>query len=532
MATTIKGFIKDYNGNPLLPITRAELVLDKHGMQALHSSEFEAKLPDESTDFPGLPGLITAAEKALIHTLDGNSGSGTISDIYSQIGTLFNIGIKVNDTPLSFYDAQKQATPISFINSDNIAITNVDNTVTLDLVTKNLSKTIESIVNKVEVDEFGRVTNVEGSNTLANITINNGIVSESITDASSDLAIANKSYVDSKFNTANSVASGALKFAGVISNSTKLDEIWNSISTKVNYYYKVGFEGTISANRLYDGEEKSVKLGDTLIVYKEDKVVKFVHIPSGDEPITSITVKDSSNNGIENAIGSVAFSFATPFGVTDKGDGKVEISLPTLSADNEIGVGLLSRTDYDNFKTYSAKSIQYTPTITAQSKDSYKIGDIDFGNNDSRAIYGQNTTYELGLTNGYASGEDLVKDPKLVFTPSSGDASVIQFIGSTGIRIENDNNKVKVTPNITSNDETYIKVSNGSVIGVNLGKVNDNGDIENGLIDYQTTVNYVAQVHQTAAHFTAITNSLFDNETSTTYCYGGDNLISVISVEI
>ena len=130
MATTIKGFIKDYNGNPLLPITRAELVLDKHGMQALHSSEFEAKLPDESTDFPGLPGLITAAEKALIHTLDGNSGSGTISDIYSQIGTLFNIGIKVNDTPLSFYDAQKQATPISFINSDNIAITNVDNTVT------------------------------------------------------------------------------------------------------------------------------------------------------------------------------------------------------------------------------------------------------------------------------------------------------------------------------------------------------------------------------------------------------------------
>lgn len=526
---TIKGFIKDYNGNPLLPITRAELVLDKNGMPAFHSSEFEAKLPDESTSFAGLPGLITAAEKALIHTLDGNSGSGTISEIYSQIGTLFNIGIKVNDNTLSFYDANKQATPISFINSDNIAVTNDANNITIDLVSKNLTKTVESIVNKIEVDEFGRVTNVEGSNTLNNIIINNGTVSESITSDSGDLAIANKSYVDSKFNTANSVASGALKFDGVISDSTKLDEIWNSISTKVNYYYKIGFEGVISADRFHDGEEKSVKLGDTLIVYQNNGT-KFVHIPSGDEPITSITVKDSSNNGIESAIGSVAFNFATPFVVEDKNNGKVEISLPTLSADNEIGVGLLSRTDYENFKTYSAKSIQYTPTITAQSNDSYKIGDIDFGD-DSRAIYGQNTTYTLELTNGYGSG-DLVKNPKLVFIPSSGVASTIQFVGSDGIRIEKDSNTVKVTPNITSNNTTYLTVSNGSVIGVNLGKVNAEGIIENGLIDYQTTVNYVAEVHQTAAHFTAITNSLTGTETSTTYCYGGENLISAISVEL
>ena len=526
---TIKGFIKDYNGNPLLPITRAELVLDKNGMPALHSSEFEAKLPDESIGFAGLPGLITAAEKALIHTLDGNSGSGTISEIYSQIGTLFNIGIKVNDTTLSFYNADKEATPISFINGNNIAVTNDGNTITLDLVSKNLSKTIESVVNKVEVDEFGRVTNVEGSNTLNNIIINNGTVSESITSDSGDLAIANKSYVDSKFNTANSVASGALKFDGVISNSTKLDEIWNSISTKVNYYYKIGFEGVISADRFHDGEEKSVKLGDTLIVYQNNGT-KFVHIPSGDEPITSITVKDSSNNGIANTVGSVEFNFATPFVVEDKNNGKVEISLPTLSSDNEIGIGLLSRTDYENFKTYSAKSIQYTPTITAQSDDSYKIGDIDFGD-DSRAIYGQNTTYELGLTNGYGSGEDLVKDPKLVFTPSSGDAKVIQFIGSDGIRIEKNESNIKFTPNITTNNSNYITVTNGSVIGVNLGKVGENG-IENGLIDYQTTVNYVTTVHQTAAHFTTITNSLNGQETSDTYCYGGTNLVNIITIEI
>jgi hypothetical protein len=36
MATN-KGFIRDYDGNKLLPITRGELVLDKDGKIALNS---------------------------------------------------------------------------------------------------------------------------------------------------------------------------------------------------------------------------------------------------------------------------------------------------------------------------------------------------------------------------------------------------------------------------------------------------------------------------------------------------------------
>lgn len=529
--TTIKGFIKDYNGNPLLPITRAELVLDKNGMPALHSAEFEAQLPDASTNFVGLPGLITAAEKALIHTLDGNSGSGTISEIYNQLNRLFAVGIKVNDTTLSFYDTTKQATPISFINSDNIAVTSKDNTITIDLVPKNYENTVEQIVNKIEVDRFGRVTNVDGSNTLTGIVISNGTVAKSITSNSADLAIANKSYVDDKFATANSVALGALKFDGVILTSTKLEEIWNSKDAKVNYYYKIGFDGAISAEKFHDNAAKSVKLGDTLIVYKQGEVVRFVHIPSGDEPTTSITVKDSSNQGIENVIGSVVFNFAAPFEIADKNNGHVEISLPTLAADNQVGVGLLSRTDYNNFKTYSAKSIQYIPTIKNDSADSYKIGDINFGDGNS-AIYGQNTTYELGLTNGYDSGNEVAKNPKLVFTPSSGDANVIQFIGSDGIRIEKNNNSINFTPNIITDTPTYITVKNGSVVGVNLGTVGEDGSIENGLIDYETTVNYVKAVHQVAAQFTAITNSLEGTETAETYCYGGTNLKNIITIEI
>ena len=41
MATN-KGFIKDYQGNILLPITRGELILDSAGQMALTSALFEA----------------------------------------------------------------------------------------------------------------------------------------------------------------------------------------------------------------------------------------------------------------------------------------------------------------------------------------------------------------------------------------------------------------------------------------------------------------------------------------------------------
>lgn len=532
--TTIKGFIKDYNGNPLLPITRGELVLDSQGTPAFRSSEFIAQAP--STGFDGLPGLITAAEKALINNLGDGSGTGTIFEIYSQLNELFKIGINVNGTKLSFYNDDKQATPISFINNDNnIVVTNNGNEIVLNLASKNYGKTVKNIVNKIEVDEFGRVTNVEGSDILNNITINNGKVSASITDSSDGTAIANKSYVDSKFNTANGVALGALKFIGVRSTQTELDNIGANLTSNVNSYFKIGADGLELPSQYILGEESSnisLKVGDTVIVHTNDEGdTGFVHIPSGDEPITSITVKDSSVDKISNAVGQVAFTFDAPFGVSKESDNEVKISLPTLSADNTVEVGLLSRTDYDNFKTYSAKSIQYVPTITNQSASHYEIGKISFGD-DYRLIYGQDTTYTLGLISDYTSGDDAGKDPKLLLTSSLGDDSNIQFIGSDGIKIKKDGNTVKITPNITSNT-TFITVSNGSVIGVKLGNVGDDGKIENGLIDYQTTINYVAEVHQNAAHFKAITNSLTGTENGTnSYCYGGPNLISVISVEI
>ena len=42
MGTITKGFIKDWNGNKMLPITRGELVLDVEGNGALTSNLFLA----------------------------------------------------------------------------------------------------------------------------------------------------------------------------------------------------------------------------------------------------------------------------------------------------------------------------------------------------------------------------------------------------------------------------------------------------------------------------------------------------------
>ena len=87
---THKGFITDQNGNNLLPITRAELVLDSKGLIALHSDEFLAG--------NGLPGLMTAAEKAM---LSGGSGQ-SLADVYNKLQYI-NSGLKINGNPLNFY---------------------------------------------------------------------------------------------------------------------------------------------------------------------------------------------------------------------------------------------------------------------------------------------------------------------------------------------------------------------------------------------------------------------------------------------
>ena len=73
-----KGFIQDWSGKKMLPITRAELVLDSKGNVALTSDEFLAK--------DGHPGLVTAAERQVIASLTSAGGAlENIADVYNKL---------------------------------------------------------------------------------------------------------------------------------------------------------------------------------------------------------------------------------------------------------------------------------------------------------------------------------------------------------------------------------------------------------------------------------------------------------------
>ena len=106
MATN-KGFIKDWVGNTILPITRGELVLDANGNMALASDLF---LAGEHKDADGkpLPGLVTHAERALILQLSGD----VVGNVSKEL-TAINSGLLFNGTNTKFYDSNLNATPIN-----------------------------------------------------------------------------------------------------------------------------------------------------------------------------------------------------------------------------------------------------------------------------------------------------------------------------------------------------------------------------------------------------------------------------------
>lgn len=537
---TKKGFIKDSNGDILLPITRAELILDKAGLPALHSNDFIAQLPDKSQGFDGLPGLITAAEKALLHTLDGGneSGSGTISNIYSNLETLFNISLSFNGDALKYY-TNKTLNTINIKNGEGIAInvSELDASIGLaPLTDKTDNTTINNVITGITVDKFGRVTDVSGSTSLSGITLSGAKITETIEELTEDQAIVSKKYVDSKFNTVNEMAVGALHFGSVLQDEGQLTKLWTDRNKYVNYYYKLGFAGTLDSGTVLDHTgELPFRIGDTIIVHETSQTgVQFVYIPSGDEPVTSVGVKDYNGNGYDPTIGNIALTFTKPFTVTPQ-KGNTIISLPTLSPDATIDVGLLSKTDYDNFKIYSEKTVSYTPTVTTTSSDYYEIGKLSFGSGTGTSIYGQNTTYILEVKDGYGSGDQLpTRDPKLVFTSSSQNTTTVQINGTSGIIVNHEGNNINVAANntiVNDGSQNYLAVEDGYKFKATIGKV-ENGAITDGLADFRTTMGYIAELHSTTATYIEINNSLSDPDTTLEYRYGSDALVTAITLDI
>lgn len=535
MAIT-KGFIKDWKGQRILPITRAELVLDQDGNPAFTSKYFEAGYNGNKY------GLISAEERALI--TGGSTGQG-ISDIYTKLGQI-NTGLYFNNTALKFYDAEGNATPIKIGSAGdgaiNIALNG--NEVNLSLIDIQVANNIAGqIIKSITVDKFGRVVSVSGGtltneeipDTLTGKTLVNGILDGCTVDTVQDAtnAIPNKAYVDHKFAQATGVATGALKFGGPLRDATTANNALTNVESW-NNYYKVVEPFNIAASDVYEysgsSDTVSVKTGDTLIIYSSSSTAsraKFVHIPSGDD-ITTITVKgdDSTENALTEAISHVRLRFSSPFNVVKDGTNGAYISLSPASGSSN---GYLSSSDYTKFSNYGESlKVSYAGQFTAENATLglYKIGTLTIGGVTTDVI-AKNNISALKLNNGSTNEYN----PILKFTETGVDDVSITFTGIDGIGVRKNGDSIEFKAlNEVNNDSTkYLDIESGHKFKVKKGSVVDNTVID-GLTDYREFAEFRSEILLTRVQFEEIENSLKDSSGS--YYYGSQDLVTAITLTI
>lgn len=536
--TTNKGFIKDWLGNYILPITRGELVLDVDGNAAFQSEHFLAK--------DGHPGLITAAERAML--TGGTSGSG-ITDLYTKLGYI-NSGLSFGGSAVNFYNSDGDATPIRVVSSgtNKISISvGTDNTVNLGLAALTTADTsVSNILKSITVDRYGRVTAVTGAaltnaeipSTLTGKTLVNGVLTNcttSSTEIGTDAkAVVNKSYVDTKIQEITGLATGALKFGGPISDATTATSYLTNKSYW-NQYFKATAEFNLSTSDLYDtagitGSTVKIKVGDTLITYAaniSDTSAKFVYVPSGDD-ITTITV-DGDNNAspaVLNQVGNVTLKFSSLFSVVNNPTGSktAYISIPVATSTQN---GYLSKEDYAKFSNYATTlKVEYAGEIAEGSTGSYKIGTLTIGTTTS-AIYGKNNVSALTLTNGTTNAYN----PILKFTETGVADVKFTFTGLNGIKTKKNGNAIEFTAaNEVATDSTkYLEIESGYKFKVKIGSV-ENNTVTNGLTDYDEFSTFRSNVLTKTTVFEVISNSLTD--TSKDYYYGSTDLKTAITLTI
>ena len=518
MATN-KGFIKDYSGNILLPITRGELILDRNGQIALHSNEFLATVTtyneDGSVKQQGLPGLMTAAEKAI---LSGGSNGQSISNLYTQVQDIYtklgyiNSGIKVGDNVLSFYDADNKSTPIGFISAyETLAISKTVNGNNINIDLKEIAvtePTSGTVLDSISVDDYGRVTAYTKTNNLTGCITTLG---ENVEDNS----IVNKKYVEDRIETINVIATGALTFKGTLSDSNTANGKLNAAN--LNHYYKAA--GTFTITNL-ENNSVTVVSGDTLIVNKSGDTFYFEHIPSGND-FTYITVTGKNSEGtvvtpVNNQAGSVAFNFSDIFNISGEGSNIANIDLKTASASS---AGILTAQDYIIFSQASAKSVSFEPIITS----GYEIGKFKYDGQEV-SVYGKN--YVLSLGDG-STAEFPNNNPVLKLTGNNTEVSAITISGTPGISVNKNGDAIEITPaiEVATGSANYLDITNGYQIGVKIGSNTD----KNGLTTYDMVTSLIA----TYAHaFETVDNSLSSTQESDKYRYGSNDLKTAIDVTI
>lgn len=546
MATN-KGFIKDWQDNIILPITRGELVLDANGNMAFSSEQFLAK--------DGHPGLVTAAERAMLHGI--NSEGGSITDVYTKLG-IINTGFYVNDTLIKFYNDAGTATPIKFKSTgDNkIALsTDSNNNISLGLYELSTTETaIAQIIKSITVDKYGRVTSVTGSaltdseipvtltsKTLTNSTLNNCVTSSE--DIGTDTkAVVNKLYVDSKFQAIAGLATSSLQFGGALSDADTAQVV---LADKPNYYYKITAEFNLGIDFFYDdgtlkGSSIKLNIGDTVIVYPVNSDLnQFVYVPSGDD-ITTITVKKNGNAVLTEKIGNVVFNFSDIFAVSNNpsGSNTAYIALPEASSTQD---GYLSKEDWITFNSYASNlSTIYIPAYT-EGAGLYTIGTITIGGV-AQEIQGKNNHSSLTLNNGKAT-DNPYANPILTFTETGESEVNVTFKGLNGIQIKKNESAVEINANIETLTQSvpqvnrtstvkYLTVTDGYKLGVQLGAADANGTlIQDGLTDF-SQFNALVNTVKLSSFYETINYSLSGSENANEYRYGNSKLKTAITLTI
>lgn len=546
MATN-KGFIKDWQDNIILPITRGELVLDANGNAAFSSEQFLAK--------DGHPGLVTAAERAMLNGI--NSEGGSLADVYTKLG-IINTSFYVNDTLVKFYNDAGAATPIKFKSTgDNKIALSVDssNNISLGLYELKTTETqITQIIKSITVDKYGRVTNVTGSaltnseipatltsKTLTNSTLNNCVTSSEDIGTDSK-AVVNKLYVDSKFQAIAGLATSSLQFGGALSDANTAQEV---LTNKPNHYYKITAEFNLGIDFFYNdgtltGSLIKLNIGDTVIVYPvSSELNQFVYVPSGDD-ITTITVKKDGTTVLNEKIGNVIFNFSDVFAVTNNpsGSNTAYIALPEASGTQD---GYLSKEDWATFNSYSTSlATTYTPAYT-EGSGLYKIGTLTIGGVVNE-IMGKNNKSALSLNNGKATDAPAY-NPILTFTETGESAVNITFKGLNGIQIKKNSNTVEINANIetitqsvpqTNRTSTvkYLTVTDGYKLGVQLGSADANGQLtQDGLTDF-SQFNALVNTVKLSSFYETINYSLSGSENSNEYRYGNTKLKTAVTLTI
>ena len=482
----------------------------------------------------------------------GTSGSGGISDLYTKLDHINN-GLQVGGQTINFYNTSGTKTPINLVSSGDgkINITlGEDNAVVFGLSELTSEETTASqILKSITVDKYGRVTAVTGES-LTNddlpSTISGKTFSGCVTDDSdigtNEKAIVNKAYVDTRLQELAGVATGALKFKGSL-NTTSYSESWLNDNTRWHTYYKVTEDIQVNKSDLFDqtglgsATKVTIKAGDTLIIYPESDSVtraKWVHIPSGDETITTITVKEGSTTKLGPVAGPVSLKFGAPFTVVHESDygNQAHISLPISSATQD---GYLSKEDWVKFNSY-ASNLATTYTGLFNSGDGvYQIGTLSIGGVEQN-IYGKNNISSLTLNNGSVSEYN----PILKFTETGTTDVDITFAGLAGLVIKKNGNVIEfaaanevidqAVPQI-NNPRTakYLTITDGYKFGVQLGSVDADGKVTDGLTDFSqfnALVNTVASIYETISY------SLIGADSTTEYRYGNALLKAAINVTI